>query len=356
VTDTKDHRALGLAQIDMGNKNSATNCINECDKRGFAMAGVEGVQCFCGNKVGTANGQGQVRPMSECEAVKCGAVATSTCGGDLRLKTFKNTKPSSGGGSSGGNPSGGSTGTGKKGKKGLAWANGDDGHLHYYVAPGVNLLYTWSAYCPNDAEKYGITCMPMLWGGEKSKIDTFKKKVKAGDKWKIIMAFNEPNEPGQSNMTPQQACKVYREVITPLRNSGKKVVSPATTCGPDGLEWMKKFRSVCPDAKWDHLALHWYNTNMNDFKARLNAYHKEFPNDNIWVTEFANQNWHGAQKSQSEVNQFYHDAMQFLEDTPWIDAYFPFGLFRDMQGVNKNCQLMKSDGSPTPLGSQFLHG
>jgi hypothetical protein len=300
--------------------------------------------------------------MSECEATKCGAVATSTCGGSWRLKTFKNTKPSSGGssggnsgGSSGGSPTN-TNGVGKKGKKGLTWANGEDGKLHYYAAPGVNLLYTWGPNCPAGVEKLGITCMPMLWGGSQSKIDGFKKKVKAGDKHKIIMAFNEPNEPGQSNMSPQKACDVYRRVLTPLRNSGKKVVSPATTCGPDGLDWMKKFVKICPDAKYDFLALHWYNTNMNDFKARLEAYHAAFPRDIIWVTEFANQNWHGSQKSMSEVKKFYADAMAYMESKPWIGAYFPFGILHNMQGVNKNCQLMKSDGTPTTLANQFLYG
>jgi len=189
----------------------------------------------------------------------------------------------------------------------------------------------------------------MCWGAKQEA--TFKSKVPPGSKWHTVLGFNEPNESGQSNMSPEAACALWRRVLSPMKNAGHRVVSPATTCGPDGLAWMQKFVKVCPDAKFDIIALHWYNQGMTDFKARLNAYHNAFPNYIIWVTEYAQQNWNGGKQTTLAQNiQFMKDSTAWMDSLWWVGKYFPYGFMTNMNGLNPADILMDSTGKPTTLG------
>jgi len=44
-----------------------------------------------------------------------------------------------------------------------------------------------------------------------------------------------------------------------------------------------------------------------------------------------------------------------MNNADWVEAYFPFGIMHDMQGVNDANQLMGSDNMPTSLGWEFLN-
>ncbi|TFY69444.1 hypothetical protein EVG20_g3148, partial [Dentipellis fragilis] len=62
----------------------------------------------------------------------------------------------------------------------------------------------------------------------------------------------------------------------------------------------------------------------------------------------------GAQASASEIQTFMTQVTAWMDSTPWIGAYFYFGIMHDMQGVNTANQLMASNGQPTELGKLYI--
>lgn len=116
--------------------------------------------------------------------------------------------------------------------------------------------------------------------------------------------------------------------------------------------------------------IHWYDTTADNFKSYVENFHAQTGLD-IWVTEYACQNFNGgAQCSTSEGKAFPFRHLRVgvrltcilvwaLHQTmaPWFDSqdyikrYAPFGMMKDMQGVNQDNALMNPDGSITALGS-----
>lgn len=68
----------------------------------------------------------------------------------------------------------------------------------------------------------------MLWGASGSNVTQFKANVNADPSKitsKIVMAFNEPDIAGQSNVDVGTACSVIEEVLVPLKEQyGFKII------------------------------------------------------------------------------------------------------------------------------------
>ncbi|KAI0346748.1 hypothetical protein BDW22DRAFT_1350998 [Trametopsis cervina] len=240
-------------------------------------------------------------------------------------------------------------------KIGLAWPNGRS-DLANFITENVGWIYTWSPEQPDSSrsDNYGLEFMPMLWGP--NQISSFQKAVKPGYA-DYILGFNEPNEAGQSNLDPGYAASLWKQYIEPLRASGYKTCSPATSSNPNGYTWVQNFLKACDGGcTFDCVAIHWYDVKFEDFKAYTEKWHDGFGKD-ILITEFAPQNFNGgAQLSPDGVWNFYQQAMPYIMQTPWIKAAFPFGFMHDMSGVNMADQLMSSDGKPNPLGAFIISG
>lgn len=248
-------------------------------------------------------------------------------------------------------PSGNNSGNGNtgSGKVCLAWPNGEDPALAKFATNNGGILYTWSPYLPTDL--HGFHGVPMLWGP--NQVDDFTKLVKPGySNW--VLGMNEPDQGGQSNMSPQDAAALWQQHIQPLASQGYKLVSPACTSDPRSKQWMKDFFTACSGCTFDAVAVHYYDTSADGLIAYLKDFHDTFGKP-IWLTEFACQNFNGgAQCSYDEIQQFMSKAVNFMESTDWVQQYCWFGAMHDMVNVNYLNQLMSSDGSPTSLGWQYL--
>jgi len=246
--------------------------------------------------------------------------------------------------------SGGGGSTGKK--VGVAWPNGNDGSLKFYKTANTQFLYTWSPYIPDGAKSLGFTPMPMLWGANQA--DDFKRLAKPGyAEW--AMGPNEPNQAGQSDMSPSDAAQLWKEYLQPLKAHGYKLLTPAVTNAPSGKTWMTQFFQACGGCTFDGLALHYYGTDPQDMISHLQDYHTTFKLP-IWPTEFACQDFSGGpQKSAQQVNAFFDTVIGFMESTDWVAAYFAFGIMHDMNNVSPLNQLMASSGKPTALGQKYLN-
>ena len=97
-----------------------------------------------------------------------------------------------------------------------------------------------------------------------------------------LLAFNEPEQSGQSNLSPQAAANAYRTYMTPF--SGRaQLGSPAVS--NDGWSWITQFMSLCGDCGINFIAVHWYNdhTLFSDFQNWVNSA-CSFGHQ-VWITE-----------------------------------------------------------------------
>jgi hypothetical protein len=235
-------------------------------------------------------------------------------------------------------------------KVGLAWPNGNNGQLQNFVTPNSQFVYDWGYGGVGDTS--GLTYVPMCWGADD--VEGFASTVVPGYSTHAL-GFNEPNEVGQSNMTPEQAAQLWQQYIQPLKNDGYTLVSPACSSRPNALPWMQQFMGNCTGCTVDIIAMHYYDITVDGFQSWVTEFYNTF-NTHIWVTEFADQNFNGpAQQTQDEVNSYYSQMLSWFQETEWIDQYFAFGLMTNMQGVSTCNQLMNDDGTPTALGSMVIN-
>ena len=113
---------------------------------------------------------------------------------------------------------------------------------------------------------------------------------------------------------------------------------------------MNNFRQQCSDV-WDSIdamSVHYYDTNVTAFKEYVQDWHETYDKP-IWVTEYACQNFNGGQQcSDLETFLFHKEMSSWFDQQSFVEAYAPFGVMQQMQGVNPNNQLT-SNGSPNIL-------
>jgi len=238
----------------------------------------------------------------------------------------------------------------------LAWPNGPGGDLQYYASsPAVHYIYSWSPDDPNTDPKYdNLEFMPMIWGSNQEK--DFDEKVVAGYA-NIMLGINEPNESGQSNMSPSDAASLWKAHVEPKRALGYKACSPATSSNPNGFTWMQNFMDACNGGcTLDYICVHWYDVKFSDFQTYVTKWHDTYKVP-VLITEFAPTNFNGgAQPTTSDAWTFYQSAMPWIMATDWIMAACPFGFMHGLDGVDSVDLLMATDGKPTDLGSYLLAG
>lgn len=183
----------------------------------------------------------------------------------------------------------------------------------------VPWAYDWDSYSLGNLPS-NVEYVPMLWGqkmfsGWSAAVET---AIASGSKY--ILGFNEPDQPSQANMNPEEAAIFYRQYITPYADRAT-LVTPAVTNGgaPMGLTYMSNFLNACTDCKASVMAIHWYGDNVAQFKAQvsdaINLAHQHNMAE-VWITEFALNN---ASPSQSAA---------FLQEVlPWLDSQSAIGRY-----------------------------
>ncbi|KAF8149476.1 glycosyl hydrolase catalytic core-domain-containing protein [Crassisporium funariophilum] len=241
-------------------------------------------------------------------------------------------------------------------KAGLAWPNADSVDMGQYQNTGkVSWYYTWSAFSTESDLEF----VPMLWGNRS--IDQFSSTIQQTLKETkpqitAILGMNEPEQKGQSNMTPQQGAQMWQTYLEPLRALGVRLGSPAPSSAPAGKVWLQDFFTACGgNCTVDFIAMHWYGTDASQFIAYLYDYHYAFQKP-LWITEWACQNFvdFDEQCSQDDVVKFMNTTQSFMDNTEWVERYAWFGAMKDMQGVNKDNAIMDPNGHIDALGKQYI--
>jgi hypothetical protein len=240
------------------------------------------------------------------------------------------------------------------GKLLLAWPNNDDPAIpaSYYFTGKASRYYTWSPFKLNNAPGNVGFCA-MLWGY--NQVYDFDQKVVAGYT-DCVLAMNEPNEPSQSNMSPDQGADLWNNHIAHLATQGYNILgSPATTSAPSGLQWIQSWLPMV-NVKPTVICVHWYDVSFENFQQYVTNFYNGAGQRPIWVTEFACQNFNGgAQCSMDQIWAFVTQAAQWMDSQDWVQMYAPFGFMQQMQGVNDLDRLINWDGTPTDLGKWFIY-
>ncbi|KAI4190905.1 MAG: hypothetical protein L6R41_000506 [Letrouitia leprolyta] len=153
----------------------------------------------------------------------------------------------------------------------------------------------------------------------------------------MIFASNEPDNAGQSNLTPAQAATVYKNFIQPF--SGQvALASPAITNGggATGLNFLDKFAAACgPDCHFDIINVHHYvnradlgvdqavsavQSYLTKDVAAFQASHPQFKDSKICLGEFWLWN-----ASDDEGAQYLQKLLPWLDGNSNVACYQAFG-------------------------------
>ncbi|KAH8646132.1 glycosyl hydrolase catalytic core-domain-containing protein [Xylariales sp. PMI_506] len=231
-------------------------------------------------------------------------------------------------------------------KRGLA-ANDDInisefGGTYAGLGSQVNWQYNWDSTTYVNKQSY-CEYIPMLWG---TASDHTTQWFSNAYYWLSVgsghlLAFNEPEQSGQANLTPQQAADAFREYLTPFVGVAS-IGAPAVS--NDGYAWLSEFLPLCEDCGIDFIPIHWYNNwdQFADFQNWVTAI-CDF-GYTVWVTEFEG---YGSVDQQSA---FLKQAIPWLDNNDCVYRYAYFGV------ADPDTILLENGGPDlSPIGIQYTY-
>jgi hypothetical protein len=145
--------------------------------------------------------------------------------------------------------------------------------------------YDWSATTPPRSR--GLDWVPMVWGGGSLTRSALAglRRARSSGRARDLLGFNEPDYPFQSNLTPEQAARLWPQ----LERTGLRLGSPAPAIPTDG--WLARFMQLARarHLRVDFIALHYYQDFTDphavaQLRRALIAIHNRYRRP-IWITE-----------------------------------------------------------------------
>lgn len=208
----------------------------------------------------------------------------------------------------------------------------------------IDWCYNWGSTTQGTIPS-NFEFVPMLWGLADEFTSSWSSNAQAAidSGSKYLLAFNEPDNSGQSNISPADAAQGYQTYMNPFSGSAQ-LGAPAVTNGgsPEGLTWLEDFISACNGAcDIDFVPIHWYDsaTNFAYFKQYVQDAYVAGGNRTLWITEF------GATGSSDEQATFLEVVMPWLDQQEYVGRY---AYFMDSVGV-----LLDSTSEVSAIGSTF---
>jgi len=204
----------------------------------------------------------------------------------------------------------------------------------------ANWYYNWGTN--NDTMPAAAEFVPMIWD---ENVVTAANLAKVRTEGSTLLGFNEPDLPGQAEMTVEQALDLWPQ----LQATGMRLGSPAVAYGGDTPGgWLDRFMTGARqrNLRIDFIPLHWYGS---DFSAAatghlmgyLQAVHNRYGLP-IWLTEYGLINFAGTPKypTTAQITAFITASTTRLEAASYVERYawfslpaigdsLPYGLYRD---------------------------
>ncbi|KAI9448274.1 glycosyl hydrolase catalytic core-domain-containing protein [Lactarius indigo] len=221
-------------------------------------------------------------------------------------------------------------------KVGLAWSNNEQSAICHFKTAQTGLTYNWklTKYVDVDVAKCGFEFIPHVWGAN----DAYKAPgILVAGYAKRVFLFNEPELASQSNLGVDQAVQLFMEYVAPLTHLGYEIISPACTNSPTGFAWIQSFvkKARQQGGKLDGIATHFYGVTVASFINFMENFMKAFPGDEIWLTEYAAQDYSGQnqQLNYNEIKAFLEQTTNYMKGKSQIRAYFYFGEVHSITGI-----------------------
>lgn len=231
-----------------------------------------------------------------------------------------------------------------------------DGQDQALAESGASWFYTWSTTAEGvSAPNAGF--VPMIWGSG-SVTSTALAQAKQTTSCGCVLGFNEPDNGGQSNMTPAQALALWPQ----LQSTGLELGSPAVATGAaDSGGWLDQFMAGAKQHGYrvDFITLHWYGSDFDpsaaagQLQSYIEAVYAKYHLP-IWLTEFALISFAGGGEhdpSESVQAAFLTDATAMLDKHSYVKRYAWFGL--PATSALPNTGLFQAGPVVTPVGKAF---
>jgi hypothetical protein len=219
---------------------------------------------------------------------------------------------------------------------------------------GVSWYYNWSSTGVSIPGTAKVEFVPMMWGARSVTGPALASAAATG---KVLLGFNEPDIPGQANMSVEQALSLWPQ----LEGTGMKLVSPVVARGAavDG-SWLDRFMSGAAERGFrvDAIALHWYGSDfdtenaINQLRGYLTSVHDRYHKP-IWLTEFSLKRFRPTvTPTPDQQVAFLTRATAMLESTPFVERYAWQSFPAPTEG-GLGTGLYFPDGSATPMGEAY---
>ncbi|POR38176.1 Alkali-sensitive linkage protein 1 [Tolypocladium paradoxum] len=183
--------------------------------------------------------------------------------------------------------------------------------------------YNWNSEAQGFNIKFNF--IPMLWSDlpvHTSHWDYDATRSLVGGA-KAIFSFNEPDNAGQANMSPQDAANAHIKYINKFAGRAQIGAPAVTNSGRpgEGLEWLRNFLSACNGrCSVDFCNVHWYSEAQyaETLFSHLDAAHEACGGKPIWLTEFA------PVGDQAQAPDFLRNVIPRLDQLDYLHAYSYF--------------------------------
>ncbi|PWN41486.1 glycoside hydrolase [Ceraceosorus guamensis] len=254
--------------------------------------------------------------------------------------------------------------TAQAARLGLAWAADSRWSPRIFgtsLGDRSRLDWVWHWEDGPLTEVPNIEWVPCFWGPSKTdKWNLRKKEISLrATKPQAILAFNEPDVSGQSNLPDATAAAtLWMKELAPFKKTGIRVSSPQIVWD---FNWLDKFFAALKQqgGDVDFIAIHWYGSAQKNPLANLQAYVQKARKYNkpIWVTEYG-LNTNDGGPSIDAARNFHYAATNWMLNQTYIERISPFGTFAsapDSYGSQRNRHFMP-DGSLSILGKFYKSG
>ncbi len=235
------------------------------------------------------------------------------------------------------------------------------------IAPGVSWYYDWGSTPQTVPAGVPIQFLPMCWNGTSGSESTLSSYLAAGNRPTRVLGLNEPNYTKQANMTPQQCATAYSQIKAICAPYGIPVVAPNMAIGSttatsitafDPIQnatvtytyqepFLQAFEYYCGASIPPAMSTHSYG-GYGEVTWITSNMHNDFPNQNVWLTEF-NQN---NSTSDATSVAMVISTVDYCERTPWIEGYAWF--MSRVSGNAYNSILTSTSGTLTPAGRAYV--
>ena len=221
---------------------------------------------------------------------------------------------------------------------------------------GAKWYYTWGSADSNITVPQGAEYVPMIWG--RANVTSRELAAAKAASGNTLLAFNEPDLAGQSNMTVEQALDEWPK----LQATGLELGSPATAYGAESAgSWLDKFMTGAAQRGYrvDFIALHWYlwdgsvAGSVKGLKTFLTDVHNRYDLP-IWLTEFSAVSFANGTTETASVSEqaaFLTASVAMMNKLSFVERYAWFAL-PPMDDL-PTASLYGNSNQPTPVGKAF---